>query len=142
VKLSLPFFSRNSTRRLTDAVRNGVGVRERSWQLPPRWERGTSVVSDEILRWVRDAMGSMRRPYGIDQVALALACRDAKGRIVCSNSLGVLKPGAFYTNEGATRVEAFLDDVGFADPGDGAEIIAALLSLGDVAYEMGRAKAA
>jgi hypothetical protein len=110
--------------------------------MPALAATGTSPVIEDILAWVRDVMGDMRRPYGIDHVALALACRDNNGRVVCSNSLGVLKPSAFYTDEGAARLEAFLDDVRFADPGDDAQIVAALLSLGDVAYELGLPRAA
>lgn len=138
----LPFFQRDNSQRLTDAVRKGVGVQENSWQLPDRSEASSVDLVEDIVLWIRDSMGSMRRPYGIDHVALALACRDKTGRVVCSNSLGVMKPSDFYTPEGTERIEAFLHDVRFAKPGDGAKIVGALLSLGDVAYELGLPKAA
>lgn len=138
----LPFFQRDNSQRLTDAVRKGVGVQENSWQLPGRGGIPSNGLADEIVLWIRDSMGSMRRPYGIDHVALALACRDRTGRVVCSNSLGVMKPSDFYSDAGTERIEAFLDDVRFAEPGEDAKIVGALLSLGDVAYELGLPQAA
>lgn len=138
----LPFFQRDNSQRLTDAVRKGVGVQENSWHLPGQGGIPATELADEIVLWIRDSMGSMRRPYGIDHVALALACRDSTGRVVCSNSLGVMKPADFYSEDGLDRIEAFLDDVRFAEPGQDAKIVGALLSLGDVAYELGLPKAA
>lgn len=128
-------------RRLTEAVRNGVGVRECEWRfagpLPP-----TSSITHEIVEWVRETMSAMRRPNGIDHVALALACRDRDGRVVHSNSLGVVRPSAFYGIEGIDRIEGFVADVRVANPGEGSTIIGALLSLGDVAYELSNRRAA
>lgn len=138
----LPFFQRDNSQRLTDAVRKGVGVQEHSWHLPGQGGIPATELAGEIVLWIRDSMGSMRRPYGIDHVALALACRDRTGRVVCSNSLGVMKPADFYSEDGLDRIEAFLDDVRFAAPGQDAKIVGALLSLGDVAYELGLPKAA
>ena len=133
----------NATRRLVKAVRQGVGLQEATWTMPPPGDDASaSLIVDEIAAWVREAMSSMRRPYGIDHVAVALACRDAGGRVVCSNSLGVIRPAAFYGDDGPARLRAFLDDAFFARPGDGAEIIAAMLSLGEVAYELNGEKAA
>lgn len=138
----LPFFQRDNAQRLTDAVRRGVGVQENAWPLPSNRAHGYSPLVDDIVLWVRSLMAEMRRPYGIDHVALALACRDKTGRVVCSNSLGVMKPSDFYGVEGPARIEAFLDDVRFASPGQDARIVGALLSLGDVAYELGSPQAA
>ena len=95
-----------------------------------------------IVGWVRSAMGEMRRPYGIDHVALALACRDTSGRILCSNSLGVSRPASFYGPEAGTRVEAFLRDVEQVRNEAEMEVVAALLSLGDLAFELRAERAA
>jgi len=133
----------NATRRLVKAVRQGVGLQEATWIMPPPGDdAAAALVVDEIAGWVREAMATMRRPYGIDHVAVALACRDAAGKVVCSNSLGVVRPAAFYGADGPARLRAFLDDAFFAGPGEGAEIIAAMLSLGEVAYELNGEKAA
>jgi hypothetical protein len=133
----------NATRRLIKAVRQGVGLQEATWTMPPPGDdAAASRVVDQMAGWARDAMASMRRPYGIDHVAVALACRDAAGRVVCSNSLGVIRPAAFYGEDGPGRLRAFLDDAFFASPGEGAEIVAAILSLGEVAFELNGEKAA
>ena len=87
-------------------------------------------------------MGEMRRPYGIDHVALALACRDTSGRILCSNSLGVRRPASFYGPEAGTSVEAFLRDVDQVRNETEMEVVAALLSLGDLAFELRAERAA
>lgn len=86
-------------------------------------------------------MSGMRRPYGIDHVALALAARDNSGKVVCSNSLGVLRPGSFYAEEGAEQVRAFLGDASRVMAGRPGEMVGALLSLGDIAFEL-KSKAA
>jgi hypothetical protein len=130
-------------RRLQHLIRNGVGVRESAWELPPDDDAPTrAAIVEEIAGWVRQAMGEMRRPYGIDHVALALACRDASGRIVCTNSLGVVRPGAFYGAEGRDRISAFFDDLSSVPSAARRQVVGALLSLGDLAYELDIARAA
>ncbi len=124
-------------------IKGGVGIREATWDYPgPVIGQDPHALAEPILHWVRDAMGRMRRPFGIDHVAVALACRDGEGNVVCSNALGVMRPGAFYSPEGLDRITAFLDDVQAIEPSSRQEIVAALLSLGDIAYRMGSAKAA
>lgn len=134
----VPFLRRQQTQRKVEAlIRQGVGVREASWPMPARGdEPAREALASELLAWIRRAMGEMRRPYGINQVALALAGRDAAGRVLCANSLGVVRPRNFYTGEGADGIGAFLDDLDVVR-GDGeVHIAAALLSLGDLAFEL------
>jgi hypothetical protein len=97
---------------------------------------------EAIVAWLREAVATMRRPYGLDHVAVAFACRDSDGRVLCSNTLGVVRPGVFYSDEGMTRVREFLVDAWHTRPGDGAQIVGAVLSLGEVAHELGIARAA
>ncbi len=99
-------------------------------------------VVETIVSWMREAAGTMRRPYGLDHVAVAFACRNAEGRVLCSNTLGVVRPSMFYSDEGEERVRQFLVDAWHTRPGEGAQIVGALLSLGEVAHELGIAKAA
>lgn len=83
----------------------------------------------------------MRRPGGIDQVVMALACRDGAGRVVCSASLGVVRPGAFYDG----TAEAELTDAlaaARAVAGEDGEVLVALLRLGDLAYRLQGGRAA
>lgn len=138
----LPFFRRQSTQeRVERLIREGVGVREAAWELVPVPERNRDLSSD-IVTWVRRVMGEMRRPYGIDHVALALAARDQSGRVLCTNSLGVVRPASFYSDDGVSRVRAFLDDAVTAGGEQSVRISAALLSLGDLAFELNLARAA
>jgi len=134
-------FRRNASRqRVERLIREGVGLNEASWTLA-----GGEVTADlheGIVAWVRESMAAMRRPYGIDQVAVALACRDDDGQVVCSNSLGVVRPSAFYGSEGDDRIAAFLGDLDAVPAGKRREVVGALLSLGDLAYELNLPKAA
>lgn len=99
-------------------------------------EPARAALAGELLGWVRASLGEMRRPYGINQVALALAGRDLGGAVFCANSLGVVRPSSFYSSEGPDGILAFLDDLDGVR-GDGeVRIAAALLSLGDLAYEL------
>src|SRR5690606_28763407 len=50
-----------ATRRLARAVRQGVGLRERSWDLPPQGDARSAALVDEILDWAREAVAGMRR---------------------------------------------------------------------------------
>ena len=81
-------------RRVEQLIRRGVGIHEASWALPAPAEVAPAELVEEIVSWVRRSMGEMRRPYGIDHVAFALACRDSSGTVLCSNSLGVIRHGA------------------------------------------------
>lgn len=128
-------------RRLERLLRDGVGLHETSWQVPQRGAGKDDLVTP-IVEWVRRSMGEMRRPNGIDQVALALACRDEQGQVLCSNSFGVMRPSVFYQDAGVEQVEAFMADVDAVPQERRHEIVAALLSLGDIAYEMSAPKAA
>ena len=138
------FFRKLSThRRVERLIRDGVGVREASWTIDRLGETETDArLATDLVSWVRRQMGEMRRPYGIDHVALALACRDASGRVVCSNSIGVVRPESFYGETGARSVEGFLIDARKAAGEGPVEIVGALLSLGDIAFELNLGRAA
>ncbi len=133
----MALFSRFSTHRKVERlIRNGVGIREASWTIPGYDSAVKDALVEDVIDWVRASMGEMRRPYGIDHVALALAARDEHGKVLCSNSLGVLRPVSFYESEGSEQVHAFLVDAEHAMRGQRGEMVGALLSLGDIAYEL------
>lgn len=118
-------------------------MREACWQAEALGEAGAdSELAADMVAWVRREMGAMRRPYGIDHVALALACRDSSGEIVCSNSLGVVRPESFYSENGELRLREFLGDARRAAIEGPVEVVAALLSLGDIAFELNVGRAA
>lgn len=129
-------------RRVEQLIRRGVGIHEASWALPAPADAAPAELVEEIVSWVRRSMGEMRRPYGIDHVAFALACRDSSGTVLCSNSLGVIRPEVFYSAAGAGRVAAFFDDVRAVRDRNPDEVVGALLSLGDLAYEIDSSRAA
>lgn len=130
-------------RRVEQLIRRGVGIHEASWALPEtQTEDAPEELVGDIVNWVRRSMGEMRRPYGIDHVAFALACRDNDGQVLCSNSLGVIRPEVFYSEEGNARVAAFFRDVHAVRERNPGEVVGALLSLGDLAYEIDTARAA
>lgn len=129
-------------RRVEQLIRRGVGIHEASWALPAPADVAPAELVEEIVSWVRRSMGEMRRPYGIDHVAFALACRDRSGTVLCSNSLGVIRPEVFYSAAGAGRVAAFFDDVRAVRDRNPDEVVGALLSLGDLAYEIDSSRAA
>jgi hypothetical protein len=134
----MALFRRFSThRRVERLIREGVGVREASWRLHDgQLPETTEALVDDVVAWVRASMSGMRRPYGIDHIAVAFAARDWSGKVICSSSPGVLRPGSFYGEEGAEHVRAFLGDARRAMDGGGGEVVGALLSLGDIAYEL------
>jgi len=138
------FFRKPSThRRVERLIRDGIGVHEASWTIEAPCDGGDDAgLAADMVAWVRRQMGEMRRPYGIDHVALALACRDASGRVVCSNSLGVVRPASFYGEAGVRSVEGFLVDARRAAGGGPVEVVGALLSLGDIAFELNLGRAA
>ncbi len=116
---------------------------EFSWEAPAAGDaRARHGAIEAILRSIREAMGSMKRPYGINHVALALACRDRDGRVVFSNTLGVLRPESFYGDESESRIAAFLDDVESVPAEQRGRIDGALLSIGDLAFELSLQSAA
>lgn len=129
-------------RRVEQLIRRGVGIHEASWALPAESGCAPHELVEEIVGWVRRSMGEMRRPYGIDQVAFALACRDSSGTVLCSNSLGVIRPEAFYGPTGTDRITAFFADVQAVRDRNPDEVVGALLSLGDLAYEIDSSRAA
>jgi len=140
----MALFSKLSThRKVEQLIRNGVGVREATWSIASvSHPEAVDALVESVIGWVRASMGDMRRPYGIDHVAFALAARDSSGKVLCSNSLGVLRPASFYAAEGPDGVRAFLGDATRVLAGRDGQMVGALLSLGDLAFEMNHIKAA
>src|SRR5262249_31957645 len=96
-------------------------------------------LGEEMLAWCRERIAATRRPYGIDQIALALACSIPGGQPLASTTFGVFHPVDFYAENGvAERVTAYLDAVDLAmlnAQGSPIRFAAALFSWGDVARD-------
>ncbi|PFG74029.1 hypothetical protein [Tepidiforma thermophila] len=119
---------------MAQLIREGVGVSERTWTVE-RLEDSTDLAV-RVAAWAREEMATMRRPFGVDHVAVALACRDGGGRVFASASLGVVRPGAFYGGEAEARLAEALEGALRLAPGGRAEVLVALVRLGDLAFEL------
>jgi hypothetical protein len=128
--------------RVRSLIGNGVGVCQRTWPVDDaRADR--EELSAAVIDWVRECMSTMRRPNGVDQVALALACRDDDREPRCSASLGLLDPRDFYGERALNGINAFLDDVaGLPGAPVSREISGALVCLGDIAFALATDQAA
>ena len=137
------FRNRGIHARVRELIASGVGVSQKTWSVG---EEGADrhVLSTAMLDWVKECMSTTRRPNGVEQVALALACRDDAGREPrCSASLGLLDPQDFYGDRALAGINAFLDDVdGLPATVDSREISGALVCLGDIAFALATDKAA
>ncbi|MSP22147.1 MAG: hypothetical protein EXR66_03905 [Dehalococcoidia bacterium] len=87
------------------SVQRGTGLHKGEWlrdELPLSPEQ-CAVVSEEILDWCREQMAASRKPYGIDQMALAVACAEPGGVPLASKTFGVFRPVDFYQPEGVAE---------------------------------------
>ncbi len=123
------------------AIRRGTGLRKGEWlleEMPADAARVESVATD-IVEWCQEQIGQTRRPYGIDQLALAVACAEPGGDSIASATFGIFKPVDFYRDGGvAERVSAFIRDTGaehLQQRDSAVRFAAALFSWGDVARE-------
>ncbi|MCA9846828.1 MAG: hypothetical protein KC461_01810 [Dehalococcoidia bacterium] len=127
--------------RVEASIRRGTGLSRREWLVGPEplTTRAMQQLVDEITEWCRDRMSASRRPYGIDQMALAIACAEPGGSPISSTTFGVFRPVEFYTADGiADRLAEYLHGLALADLNDRGGPIrfaAALFSWGDVARD-------
>lgn len=135
------FRNRGMHDRVRDLIASGVGVSQKTWTVDSGADR--QALSMAVLDWVKECMSTMRRPNGVEQVALALACRDGGREPRCSASLGLLDPRDFYGDRALTSINAFLDDVdGLPQKAEDREISGALVCLGDIAFALATDQAA
>lgn len=126
-------------RQIERTIQDGVGLHRHEWVVAERPVTGQMLqaVADRICEWCAETMARTRRPYGVDHMAVAIACARPDGEPLASASFGVFRPVEFYA-EGGTR-ERIAEFVARLDPrdlNDGPEPVrfaAALFSWGDVA---------
>ena len=127
--------------RVADSIRRGTGLSRGEWMLdePPHSPDALTRISGELVAWCRERIAETRRPYGIDHLALAVACAEPGGPPIASTSFGVFRPMDFYREGGvAERVEDFLVSIRVEELnalGTPVRFAAALFSWGDVARE-------
>ena len=129
---------RVTRRRVEQLIQAGVGVQEAAWPFESA-DLANGALAFAIEGWVREALGRIRRPNGIDSVSLALACRNDTGQVTCSNATGLVTPSMFYAAEGLAAINGFLNDAASVIEGQRIEVVCALVSLGDLVYELDRA---
>lgn len=127
--------------RVEASIRRGTGLSRREWLLGPDTLTTDDMqwLAEDMTEWCRDRMAASRRPYGIDQMALAVACAEPGGSPIASTTFGVFRPIEFYTADGvADRLASYLEGLAVSDLGYRSGVIrfaAALFSWGDVARE-------
>lgn len=127
--------------QVESAIRRGTGLHRNEWEIagPDGASDALAVIAEEMVAWCREEMSRTRRPYGIDQLALAVACAREGGPVVSSETFGVFRPVDFYTEGGiAERIDAFVHAVPETEFTAGPwpmRFAAALFSWGDVARE-------
>ena len=106
--------------------------------MPADADRVASLAS-EIVDWCQEQIGETRRPYGVDQLALAVACAEPGGDPIASATFGIFRPVDFYRDGGVSeRVLDFIRETGsehLTERDSSVRFAAALFSWGDVARE-------
>ena len=124
---------RGLARALRRALADGVGLYRAAWDLDPARE-----ASADLFAWLEGAISQTRRPYGMDQVALSLACSPRAGAPLASASFGAFRPQDLYLPASPLRREigVFIDTLPVAPIVAGTAPLrlgAVLLSWGDLA---------
>ena len=121
------------------SIKSGTGLRKGEWlltEMPPDAARVETLASD-VVEWCQSQIADTRRPYGIDQLALAVACAEPGGDAISSATFGIFRPVDFYREGGvAERVSDFIretDDEHLRERETSVRFAAALFSWGDVA---------
>lgn len=127
--------------RVEESIRRGTGLSKQEWLLgdDPLSPRDIEQLADQVITWCRGRIAATRRPYGIDQMALAIACAEPGGQPIASTTFGVFRPVEFYEESGVeARVRSYLSDLPLDDLNrrtGGIRFAAALFSWGDVARD-------
>lgn len=127
--------------RVEAALQRGTGLHRGEWlrEALPLDRQALRDVAEDISTWCREQMATSKRPYGIDQMALAVACAEPGGSPLASKTFGVFRPVEFYREGGvAEHLAAFIDAVDLERVNasrHGVRFAAALFSWGEVARD-------
>ena len=124
--------------RIASSIREGVGLSKHEWLLPsPVQPHELAALGEAAVEWSRVRAGESRRPYGIDQCALALACAHPGAAPLASTTFGVFHPIELYTEDGIPdQIIEFLEALplqALNESGQPVRFAAALFSWGEVA---------
>ncbi len=126
--------------RVEQSIGRGTGIHKGEWVIDclPIDDGVIAATTDQMLTWCRERMAETRRPYGIDQLALAIACAEPDSSPIASATFGVFRPIEFYEEDGvADRVTRFMQSLRVEELNRRTAIrfAAALFSWGDVARD-------
>src|SRR3990172_5606356 len=84
--------------RVEDSIRRGTGLSKQEWMLGAEPLGGADIerLAEQIVAWCRDRIAETRRPYGIDQMALAIACAIPGGQPLGPPTLGGVPPARVF----------------------------------------------
>ena len=124
---------------IDQSLRDGVGLHRQVFTVaePPIHAPQLGDLAEDVARWVEEAMSRTRRPYGIDQMAVGLACAPVEGEPFATVSLGVFRPADYYEAGGLRdQIADFVLGLPLerinGEP-DAVRLAAALFSWGDLA---------
>lgn len=122
------------------SIRAGTGLRKGEWLLAGSdcTEAEIEAVTTALVEWCKEQMQGTRRPYGVDQLALAVACAVPEGEAIASATFGVFRPVDFYREDGVSeRVQQFMRELprDVLRQQEAVRFAAALFSWGDVARD-------
>lgn len=133
-------FRRDRLRAEVEAsLKRGTGLRKEEWLLHTPMASGSlERTAGEVIDWCQEKIGETRRPYGVDQMALAIACAEPGGDPIASKTFGVFRPVDFYREGGISEnVEEFFREFHETELNERGAIrfAAVLFSWGDVARD-------
>lgn len=102
---------RTLSRRIEQHIRAGVGLYGEEWVLDrfPLAPNDLATLAATVIAWCEETMASTRRPYGIDQMALALAAAHPGSEPLASVAVSVFRPLEFYQPGGqGERIAEFI----------------------------------
>ncbi len=126
--------------RVEESISRGTGLHKGEWVIDrlPIDDEVIAATTEQMLTWCRERMAETRRPYGIDQLALAIACAEPDAAPLASATFGVFRPLEFYEEDGvADRVTRFMQSLRVEELNRHTAIrfAAALFSWGDIARD-------
>jgi len=127
--------------QIEESIAAGTGLRKGEWLLPEGSQSPEDLheTGETIVEWCREQMTGTKKPYGVDQLALAVACAVPGGTPIASATFGVFQPIDFHREDGiASRVVAFVESLALdkVEPRETPlRFAAALFSWGDVARD-------
>ena len=139
-----PLFRRHQNdmkSRVRDAIDAGVGLYNKSWDLVDRAaeEGAAQALASEVLDWCRETAATMRKPYGLDYMTMAIAVIGPENGEVATANFGVLRPEDFYAGVAEKEVGEIVlrwESEGLLRSPQSQKLAVVLFSWGDLTREL------